>query len=208
MKSSHAIAALVATILALGAALPALAADGTAPTAMHWWNHVPRHMQPMGPGHDMGPGRGQAGPMGLLRLACSDRGADRLEIALVRLSHRLNLTSGQQPLFDAFRTRALTTETSFADTCKASRPDRSAGRPDPLARLKSSLALDAARLAALNDVLPDFEAFYNSLSDQQKQALLPHRGMGMGRWHGHGRGPGPANAAPQQPVTPAVPQNS
>jgi hypothetical protein len=213
MKSSHAIAALVATTLALGGALPAFAEGATTPTAMHWWNSGPRHMQPMGPGHNMGPGRGMAGPMGLLRLACSDRGAEALEISLVRLSHRLNLTSEQQPLFDAFRTRALTTETSFADACKASRPDHGNNRPDMLARLKSTLAIDQARLTALNDVLPDFEALYNSLSDQQKQALLPRRGfgigMGPGRWHGHGQGAGPANdAAPQQPVTPSVPQNS
>lgn len=205
MKSSHAVAALVATTLALGAALPALAQE-TGPAAMHrWQNDGAPHMQPMRPG-----GRSMMGPAGLLMLACSDRGPEALELALVKMSYRLNLTTDQQPLFDAFRTKALTTETSFADTCKASRPDRAAGRPDLLARLKSSLAMDQARLTALNDVLPDFEALYNSLSDQQKQSIRPHHGFGMGMNRWQGRGPqGPMdNAAPQPPVTPAVPQNS
>jgi hypothetical protein len=210
MKSSQAIAALVATTLALGGALPVSAQDATTPAAMYWWNNGPRHMQMMAPGHEMRPGRGMMGPAGLLRLACSDRGAEALEIALVRLSHRLDLTAEQKPLFDSFRTAALTTQTSFADTCKANRPDRSSGRPDLLARLKSRLAIDQARLTALNTVLPDFEALYNSLSDQQKQALLPRRGMGMGmwRWHHGGEDGGPANgSASRPPVAPAVPQN-
>ncbi len=111
-----------------------------------------------------------------LGLVCSDRGAEALEIAFVRLSHRLDLAGEQQPLFDALRTKALTTQTSFADDCKAALPDRSAGtRPDLLDRLKSTLAIEEARLTALNAVLPEFEAFYGSLTDAQKDDLLPRR---------------------------------
>lgn len=217
MKSSHAIAALLATAMGLGAALPALGDDPR--SAAMYWNGGPGRMQ-MGPmGRNMGPGRGMMGPSammgagammgpaGLLGLACSQRGAEALEIALVRLSYRLDLTAQQQPLFDAFRAKALTTQTSFADACAAARPDRAAGQPDFLARLKARLAIDEARLTALNAVLPDFEALYNSLSDAQRQLLMPGRGfgmgMGMGRWQGRDRGPAPGG----MPSAPTAPQS-
>ena len=38
-------------------------------------------------------------------LVCSDNGAEALEIALVRMAHRLDLTADQQTLFDTFRPR-------------------------------------------------------------------------------------------------------
>lgn len=197
---SFATLALVTT-LAFGLALPAVAQDA-APNAAQGALNGPRHFAP-----DRGamPNRGIA-PGGLLMLACSDRGAEALEIGLVRLSYRLDLTADQQKLFDTLRTRALTTQTSFADTCKASRPAADNGaKPDALARMKAGLAIEQARLSALNDVLPDFEAFFNSLSDQQKARLLPHHGMGrMGQHGGMGR-----NADRNAPgVPPTAPQNS
>jgi hypothetical protein len=202
MKYSFAIAALVATTIGLGAALPALA-QGAGPTVAQRLDRAPdrnadpgRNLDPgRGVGPDRAPDKGRfmlreqgMGPAGLLMLACSPDGAENLDVALLRASYRLNLTAEQQKLFDTFRANALSTETSFADTCKASLPDRSAEtKPDMLARLKAGLAIDQARLTALNSILPDFEALYNSLSDAQKASLLPHRGMGMG---GKGMGKG------------------
>lgn len=205
MKSSLTVAALLTAAISLGTVLPAAAQD-PAPTAMRHWQNGPHRMLQAGPGNGLGAGR-------LLMLACSDKGAEALEIALVRMSHRLDLTADQQQLFDAFRTKALTAETSFSDACKAARPGSTAStRPDLLARLKADLAVDQARLTALNGVLPEFEALYNSLSDQQKQQLLPRRGwrmggpgMGMQRWHN--RGPAGRNGTTTTPI-PAVPQNS
>lgn len=197
----------LATTLGLGLALPAVAQDA-APTAARQWQHGPRHLAP-----DRGamPNRGM-GPGGFLMLACSDKGAEALEIALVRMDHRLDLSADQQKLFETFRTKALSTATSFADTCKADRPTADTNaKPDALARIKAGIAIEQARLTALNDVLPDFEAFFNSLSDQQKIGLLPHRGpgmgMGMGRWGQHGgMGRNTDGAAPTAPG--AAPQNS
>jgi hypothetical protein len=196
MKSLAAVA--LATTL-LGLALPAIAQD-SAPAAPRWQQSGPRHFAPdRGMPNRFGPGR-------LLMLACSDKGPEALELALVRMSYRLELTTDQQKLFDAFRSKALTTETSFADACKANRPATADNaRPDLLARMKAGLAIDQARLTALSDVLPDFETFFNSLSDEQKANVLPGRGMGMGtgRWHRQGGTPpntdhnGPAPAAPQ-----------
>jgi hypothetical protein len=204
VKSSIALAALVAASLGLGAILPAAAQDA-APSPPPAAAATPdqtmadpdqglldlflpdsgtsdaRFMMP-GPG---GMGRGGMGRGGgILALACSPKGAEALDVLLVHLQYRLDLTDTQKPLFDAFRTKALTTETSFADTCKSSLPDRSAdAKPDMLSRLKAGLAVDQAKLTALNDVLPDFEALYDTLTDQQKAALAPHHmgGGGMNR---------------------------
>jgi hypothetical protein len=160
----------------------------------------------------MGPmgGRGMRGPgmrgAGLLALACSDKGAGALDKMFDRTDKRLELSADQQKLFDAFKTKALTAETTFADACQAAKPDRSAEqKPDLLTRMKSGLAVDQARLTAMNDVLPEFEALYNSLSDQQKAQLQPrHGGMGkggMGRNHdGGGRGAGHNGAPPPAPT--------
>jgi hypothetical protein len=234
MNKSLAIAALVAATLGLGAAAPSFAQDATTTPARQWQDSGPQGATPdrnMGPGRygrgsepgrygrGMAPGRGMGmgmgmgmGPGGLLMLACSDRGAEALEIALVRMSHRLDLTADQQKLFDTFRTNALTAETKFTDACKAERPTATNGaRPDLLDRLKAGLTLDQARLTALNGVLPDFEALYNSLSDTQKAALVPHQrhigpgGMGNGRWGGPGGNRGAAPRAPQPDAPTSAP---
>ena len=200
MKTPFAVAALVVATISFGAALPALADDATpqpsAPAAA---------AQHMGPGHRMGPmgGRGGMGQPGLLALACSDKGAGALDKMFDRTDKRLDLSADQQKLFDTFKTKALTAETSFADACQAAKPDRTADhKPDLVTRMKAGLAVDQARLTAMNDVLPDFEALYNSLSDQQKAHLLPrHFGMGkggMGRNH-DGRGPD-RNGPPPAPT--------
>jgi hypothetical protein len=190
VKHSVALAALVATSMSL-VALPALAQDTTSPsvTAAKADRQVHRMVN-----RNAGPGRG-----GVLNLVCSDAGAEALEIAFVRLSHRLELTAEQQPLFDALKARALTTQTSFADQCQTALPDSTGdATPDLLEILKARLAIEDARLTAMNALLPDFEAFYGSLDDAQKAGLMPRpdrRGNGfgdrIGRGDGHDRaGPG------------------
>lgn len=175
MKHSVALAALVVTSISL-MALPIAAQDQTVPVAQKADREIHRTVM-----RDGGMGRGG----GFLGLVCSDRGAEALEIAFVRLSHRLELTAEQQPLFDTLKTKALTTQTSFADQCQAAMPDRSAdARPDLLEGLKARLAVEEAQLTAMNAILPDFEAFYASLTDAQKADMLPPR-MGM-----DGNGPG------------------
>ena len=204
MKTPFAIAALVVATVSVSA-LPAFAQDAganpsppPAPTAQHDNGH--------GPGKGMGPmGRGMRnGPFPMLALACSDKGPAMLDKMFDRTDKRLELSTDQQKLFDAFKAKALTAATDFSDACRAARPDRSAEkRPDLLARLKSGLAIDQARLTAMNSALPEFEAFYNSLTDQQKHDLLPrggwHKGPGGRGGMDHNGGAdhnGPAPAAP------------
>jgi hypothetical protein len=116
------------------------------------------------------------GPAAFLDLVCAPDGAETLEIALVRLDHRLDLTDAQRPLFDKLKASALTAQTSFADKCAAAMPAKDAKTaPDLVDRLKARIAIDTARIEALNTVLPDFEAFFDSLTDAQKANLLPDR---------------------------------
>jgi len=203
MKTPLAIAALVVATITVSA-VPSFAQDaGTnaAPPA------APAATQDRGPGRGMGPmGRGMRnGPFPMLALACSDKGPAALDKMFDRTDKRLDLSTDQQKLFEAFKAKALTAETDFSDACQAARPDRSAEkRPDLLTRMKAGLAIDQARLTAMNSVLPEFEAFYNSLTDQQKHDLLPrHGGMGPG-----GRGGMDRNGGPDHDGPPPAPQNS
>lgn len=182
---TRSIVALVATGIALVGVVPVVAqqapASGPATNA-----EISGPATPMGkmsgPDRD-GPGRGAMDRPGGMRgpaflvAGCGDKAAERLEIALVKLSHRLKLTAEQKPLFEAFKTAALDAQTKLEETCKADAPQAPSDKqPDILAMLKSGLTVEQARLDAAKSVLPAFEALYNSLTDVQKAELMPHRG--------------------------------
>jgi hypothetical protein len=105
------------------------------------------------------------------------RGAEAVEIALVRLSHRVELTAEQQPLFDALKTAALAAADDFAAAATALRPapGEAATRPGLSERLDNRIALTAAQLAALEAVQPAATAFFDSLTDDQLAQLSPQR---------------------------------
>lgn len=147
----------------------------------------------------------QAGPMGgrgqLLALGCGPDAAQRIEIGLVRLGYRVDATDAQKALLDTLKTTALDAQADLAAVCAEAMPapaaadaaapaaDETATAPTPpnlLTRLQSGLKVEEARLAAMTAVLPQFEAFYASLTDAQKAALEP-RGQrdGRGRDRGH-----------------------
>jgi len=192
-----------ATILAALVAALGLATMSTAFAA------GPQHQQqPPRQNFDQRDGRmldfrrdGMGGTFRLAEVTCAPRAADRLEARLDRLAGRLDLTADQQQLFDDFRTSALTAQTGFADQCADLRPGREAERGDLVTRLEQKLKFDEARLAAMTDILPDFKAFYEGLTDQQKSELMPRRahvGMQMPDRGGpqHGK-PMPAPAQPE-----------
>lgn len=194
-----AIAALLAASVGVTAMTPAAFAQGNSA------QKAPGFEQGTGQfrAHDRHEGMRNGFDGGLVDLVCSDQGAERLEIAFVRLSHRVALTAEQTPLFEALKTAALTAQTSFSDTCKSALPaaGANAAKPDLVERLKTSLKLDEARIAALAKLLPPFEAFYGSLTADQKAKLdMPRFGMhdqfdGMhsmmhGMMHDQMRGPG------------------
>jgi|GEM_PF-449308 len=166
---------------------------------------------PFGPRGGMMGGR-----LGLLEFACGDRGAEALEIAFVHINYSVKPTTAQAPLLDALKTTALADQKKLADTCQTALKD-DAGKPTILDRLQTRLTLDNARVAALSDVLPKFKAFYDSLTDDQKAKLEPHRGAwakfgfngGAARdgqnWHRFGPG---RNGPMHPPVQPGAVQPS
>lgn len=151
-----------------------------------------QQMQMQGPGQNMrgpgmnaddmrGPGArgafGQGGfaQGGLIGFACSDNGAPRAEIAFNNLSDRLTLDADQTTLFNAFKTAALSAQTAYADACTG--PVAADDTPlDPVELLTVRVTNQTANIAAIESVLPSLEAFYNSLSDEQKASFLPQRG--------------------------------
>ena len=199
MKSTLVIAALVVTALGASAFSPAIAQDTpAAPSTAPSQPTPPTATAPDTTPRPMHRFARKGGGMGgmnrmdrggrLLTLACSDKGAVVLERILDRTAKRLDLTATQQSLFDTFRTKALVTASSFSTQCQAARPDRTKGRPDLIDRLQSGLAIDQARITALNAVLPDFQALFDSLSDQQKAQLRPSLMLGKGGMNKGGMG--------------------
>lgn len=169
--------------------------------------------------HQQGPRDG--GRMGGGDFLSVERGVEAIEIAFVRLGHNIELTAEQQPLFDAFKAASLAAATEFATATEGLRPTPPAEGETPVApdfatRLDNSIAIQAARLKALEAVQPSATAFFASLTEEQQASMMPQRpdrdGMpgGMGkhgpRDHGpmggqHGR-PG-ADAPADAPAPPA-----
>ena len=148
---------------------------------------------------------------GLVHFMCSDNGAPRVEIALNNLSDRLTLDDDQTALFDAFKTSALTAQTAYADACETPvATARTQLSPVELMQLRATN--DSANIAAIESVLPSLEAFYNSLTDDQKASLTPVRNTDMrvgqgwftpgqgqqGNFGPRGNGPGQGNFGPRQ----------
>ena len=205
MTSSKAAMAIVAAAVTLTALTPAAFAAGPDRGDGNRRNvqiHRDGGMQmPREGGMRMDGGRG-----GLLALGCGPNAAERIEHSLVALNYRVKPTGEQVQLFDALKTAALDAQKELAATCDAVLPDRTAdakapdtaARPNMLEALQMRLKVDEARVAALGDVLPSFEAFFNSLSTEQKATL---------EFHGHRRGPG-AEGAPQSAPAPEANRNS
>lgn len=140
--------------------------------------------------HGAGMHRGmRPGRVNLMAFGCGDRAAERLEVALVRLGYRVDLTDTQKPLFETLKTSALTEQTKVADACAAAMPKDAAAKPDVVDHMKARLSVETARVAALEKVVPEFEAFFDSLSADQKTKMAPRR-MRMGMME-DGKGMGP-----------------
>lgn len=208
MKNLHATAAIAVLTAALGLSsiAPSFAQDAAAPSA-------PAGQQMPVPGkgpmahrgqHDgQGPGRPadhqrQAGPRGMAGLMGLERGSEAVEIALVRLSHAIDMTAEQQTLFDTLKTDALAAADKFETTLKGLRPTppaqgQQAERPDIAKGLETRIALETAHVEALKAVQPSLTAFFASLTDAQKAELMPaharngNMGDHNGRWGERGQ---------------------
>lgn len=202
------------TIVAIVAGTIGLAALTPVAFAQQGPQHGQQFDQPMQMGqfgkHRIERMRGARGPEvrggGLLSLVCSDRGAERAEIGFVRLSHRLELTTEQQALFDDLKSSALTAQTQFAEQCAQpaapTTADATPTVPNPVERLTTQLGNDALRLELMQGLLPKLEAFYDSLSDDQKASLMPRPRDNRG-FRNRGNQPPAQPGQPAEPATPA-----
>jgi hypothetical protein len=177
--TTTAIVALMTATIGLSAIAPTFAQDA-APTQVQADNGPGFHLRR----DNQGPGQmgGQRGG-DFLNFA---RGGEAIEIALVRLSHRIELTAEQQALFDTLKTTALSAAADFATATEGLRPQggpaapvegetATATAPDLSERLENRIAVETAHLAALEAVQPAATAFFDSLTDEQKAQLTPER---------------------------------
>ncbi|ODT77795.1 MAG: hypothetical protein ABS76_26200 [Pelagibacterium sp. SCN 64-44] len=209
--SATAIVALMTATLGLSAMAPASAQDtNAAPAAAQAEPSQPASGDQRG----FRPGAGNPRQVGLGGdFLGFERGTEAVEIALVRLGHRLDLTAAQKALLDTLKTDALAAAETFEKATETLLPARSAegetaGVPDISARLQNRIDLAKARLAALESVQPAFAAFFDSLTDEQKAELTPQRGErpGFGGQFGHsGAHEGKAGPRPGGPARPAAP---
>ncbi|KKB80118.1 hypothetical protein VW35_06685 [Devosia soli] len=171
--SKKTLAALMLTAVGLSAGAPAMAQP--VPPAPDATASQPEAGPEGGPmRHDGGPRR-PGGPGDLLDFG---RGGEAIEVALVRLSHRLTLTEEQQGLLDTLKTDALAAADDFAKATEGLRPQPSAegATPTPpslVDRLDARIVMEKAHVTALEAVKPAVTAFFDSLTDEQKAQLQP-----------------------------------
>jgi hypothetical protein len=184
--TTTALVALMTATIGLSAAAPAFAQDASPrPDRTHQTER----------GHG-----GMGGARGFLDL----RNPDAVEIGLVRLSQRIELTPEQQPLFDAFKTAAMAAAEDFSSVLDSVRPPAPATgqtpTPLPISEMFSTrIAITTAQLDALKAVEPSATAFFDSLTDEQQAQLMPQRGKGMRRG-----GPTTPVAPPATPEAPST----
>jgi hypothetical protein len=71
------------------------------------------------------------------------------------------------------RAAALAAQTDFAAVCAEVLPAERTERADLIGQIEMRLQLDQARITAVTGMLPTLEAFYGSLTDEQKAQLQP-----------------------------------
>ncbi len=211
--TASAVVALMTASLGLVAVAPAMAQQAPAQTQSVQKGNGPDRGFRHDRGDQSGPGRrGGGGELGgILQFG---RSAEAIEVALVRLSHQIDLTPEQVPLFDALKTASLDAQADFAAAVEAVLPKPAADaaataeRPSFTDRLNMRIAVEGAHVAALTAVQPALTAFFDSLTPEQQAQLTPQRGERPGMASQHGKG-GMRHGAPQgqlpAPVAPAAP---
>ncbi|UJW86800.1 Spy/CpxP family protein refolding chaperone [Devosia sp. SL43] len=193
-----AIVALMTAAVGFTAIAPTFAQDATpAPTQEQAFRQG-------GPGSHLrqdrnGPGRG-----GFLEFFGPGTSTEAIEIALVRLSHAIELTTEQQALFDTLKIDALAAAETFSTAVEGLRPTpvegQTAERPEFSEMFENRIALETAHLAALEAVQPSLTAFFDSLTDEQKAELLPQRPNRNGGQHQGQMHKGPMGTPAQAPA--------
>jgi hypothetical protein len=177
-------------LAAIGLAAAGAFAERGDPWGHHGWRH--HGGDPMAFG----------GPMGKF---CRGDGSEMADHILVHIEHKVKPTNAQKAAFEELKTATRAAAEKMKAGCpqvaSAEAPKDGLKSPlSPLERLNRTQARLEASLEAIKTVRPAAEKFYASLSDEQKAALVEHRGH---RWRD--RGDGPEQDAPP-PMPPAQPQ--
>jgi len=124
----------------------------------------------------------------LHKTMCEDHAA-RTAAELAYVETKLSLTDAQKPLFAKWRQAAMDSATKQKTTCLAEAPPKPDALPTVLEHEQHEEAMLSAHLQMLQSTRPALEAFYNSLSDAQKDSFNRlHREHGHHHWGHEGEG--------------------
>jgi len=136
--------------------------------------------QPFGPGAGiMGSGMGRSWMMGRggFRGVCNPAATDFAERRAVRLAELVKPTEAQRATFDAFKAASVRSAQMMRAACPKEVPQTIVGRAEATEK-----RMDAT-LQAVRAMRPALEAFYATLSDEQKARLDSSEGRGrLQRW--------------------------
>lgn len=122
-------------------------------------------------GHRFGP-HGQPAPQPLFALL-SARDAESIEVAAVRLTHRLELTEMQAAALETLQEAALSASAEMQAARDIARESAAQDTDRLIARYAGMVALTTARADALAALQPALEDFIEGLTDAQREKLAP-----------------------------------
>ncbi|GAB6053861.1 hypothetical protein JCM17960_26810 [Magnetospira thiophila] len=175
------ISALVATVLSGVVALSVARANGWGPGGCPLGGPQGGYgqMGQMGP-MGYGPMRGGYGPHGMrgggpAAMICSGRTEGMAARMLDRITWNVELNDAQKVKLEAARQAVRDSSETLKSVCNT--PEFSQTSTSPVARMAQMENGMAAALAALQNVRPAVEDFYNTLTPEQQQAVdTPTRG--------------------------------
>ena len=134
----------------------------------------PLAAQPVGPWSGFGPmGPGMMGWQSMGRGLCDPRAAGLAEWRIESIERSVRPTDAQRPLLDQLRAASAKAAETISAGCPRELPDSPVGRLDIMEKRLTAM------LDGIKTVRPAFEAFYVSLSDEQKSRFA---GAGPRRW--------------------------
>jgi hypothetical protein len=154
MSKRKSIAVTMSAVLLAGAISVANAQPGGGPGMM------------MGPGM-MGPGVGGPGMFGRM---CGPGAAGFAEWRTDRMERDLKLTDAQRPKFDELKAASAKAAEAMRAACPTDLPNTITGRMEVMEKRSEAMA------QAIKTVRPSLDAFYATLTDEQKATINSSRG--------------------------------
>lgn len=121
----------------------------------------------MGPGLMMGPGIVGPGTFGRM---CGPGATGFAEWRTARLEQLLKLTDAQRPKFDEFKAASAKAADAMRSACPTELPSTMTGRMELMEKRTEAM------LQAIKTVRPALDAFYATLTDEQKERIDSNSG--------------------------------